>query len=219
MANHLENSTANWSSWYQSLREGGSRATEKLWQMYFQRMVMVSRRKLLGSRRAVADEEDIALSAFKSFCLGFQQGKFQPDGNPENLWPLLVTLTLNKTFDHLRREQRLKRGGAGMKSKGDDDGRSRAPIEDARKVDIDADAYVNLISHEPTPEMQVAAEEAFEQLLQTLDATQDASLREILLLSIVGNSTQEVATELECTVRTVQRKLQTIRALWEQSIA
>jgi RNA polymerase sigma factor (sigma-70 family) len=201
MATNWENSASELASWLQSLREGGSRATEQLWQMYFQRMVQVARRKLVGAQRLVGDEEDVALSAFKSFCLGFQQGKFLNQGSPENLWPLLVSLTLNKAIDHRRRELRLKRGGASQHTA------SNNPAAD----------WSELISLEPTPEMQMIAEESFEQLLQTLDATGDDSLRKVLLHSMMGLSSQEISLQMECTVRTVQRKLQTVRALWEQT--
>jgi DNA-directed RNA polymerase specialized sigma24 family protein len=185
MASSLENSSAELSAWYQSLKDGGSRATHQLWEMYFERMVRLARRKLVGAQRLDGDEEDVALSAFKSFCLGFQRGKFVQQGDPENLWPLLVTLTLNKAIDHVRRAQRLKRGG-GMEV-------------------------------EPSPELQVAAEESFQQLLDMLDATGDLSLREVLLHSMVGESSPEIAQHLDCTLRTVQRKLQTIRMVWEQA--
>lgn len=203
MANSLENSASELSAWYQSLREGGSRATHELWHMYFERMVRVARRKLVGAHRLEGDEEDIALSAFKSFCLGFQIGKFQQHGDPENLWPLLVTLTLNKAIDHVRRSKRLKRGGGG----------------EGEGTDAAISRWTELVSREPAPELQVAAEDSFQQLLDMLDATADPTLREILLRSISGESTSEIATHLDCTLRTVQRKLQTIRLIWEQAYA
>jgi RNA polymerase sigma factor (sigma-70 family) len=201
MASSLENSSAELSAWYQSLKDGGSRATHQLWEMYFERMVRLARRKLVGAQRLDGDEEDVALSAFKSFCLGFQRGKFVQQGDPENLWPLLVTLTLNKAIDHVRRAQRLKRGG-GMEV-----GSPNAAI----------DQWTELASREPSPELQVAAEESFQQLLDMLDATGDLSLREVLLHSMVGESSPEIAQHLDCTLRTVQRKLQTIRMVWEQA--
>lgn len=202
MANSLENSASELSAWYQSLREGGSRATHDLWHMYFERMVRVARRKLVGAYRLEGDEEDIALSAFKSFCLGFQIGKFQQQGDRENLWPLLVTLTLNKAIDHVRRSKRLKRGG----------------VEGAG-IDQAISRWTELVSREPAPELQVAADDSFQQLLDMLDATGDPTLREILLRSISGESTTEIAAHLDCTLRTVQRKLQTIRLIWERAYA
>lgn len=189
--------------WYQGLREGGSKATEKLWRLYFARMVQVAKRKLAGTNRAVHDEEDIALSAFKSFCLGFQEGRFQAQAESENLWPLLVSLTINKSIDHLRRGNRLKRGGRGAAEK------AQPPVDSQHVWD-------DLISTTADPELQVAANEAFENLLETLDQTGDASLKQIVLLTVEGHRPSAIAQQLGgCTVRTIQRKLKTIRAIWE----
>jgi RNA polymerase sigma factor (sigma-70 family) len=192
-------------AWHQSLREGSNRATEKLWQKYFERMVRVARNKLGNTRRAAADEEDIALSAFKSFCRAFQDGRFQLRDSSSNLWPLLVTLTINKAIDHLRRENRKKR----RPQQNDNDGEPR------RFTVATAEALNNLVANEPSPELAAAAEESFEQLLAALDASGDPSLRRIVLDAIAGMSTAEIAGELNCTPRTIQRKLQTIRTVWE----
>ncbi|MCA9205898.1 MAG: hypothetical protein KDA59_22745, partial [Planctomycetales bacterium] len=62
--------------WIEQLKAGDSQAAQKLWEAYFQQMVDLARRKLEGARRGVADEEDVALSAFKSFCLAARNGKF-----------------------------------------------------------------------------------------------------------------------------------------------
>ncbi len=189
--------------WYGALREGRSQATEKLWRLYFERMVQVAKRKLAGGNRAMHDEEDVALSAFKSFCLGFQQGRFQGQPDADNLWPLLVTLTINKSIDHLRHENRLKRGGRKTASM---DQQGLRPEQ----------VWNELVSSEPSPELQLATDEAFETLLTSLDSTGDLTLRMIALRTIEGYRVSDIATQLgSCTVRTIQRKLKTIRAIWE----
>ena len=43
-------------------------AVRKLWGHYYLRLVRLARAKLRGTRRTAADEEDVALSAFNSFC-------------------------------------------------------------------------------------------------------------------------------------------------------
>ncbi len=226
MTNDQNNSDVDeLSSWYLSLRDGGSRATQRLWNMFFERMVQVARKKMWRTQRAVSDEEDVALSAFKSFCLGFQKGSFGQGGDPEQLWPLLVKLTLNKAVDHVRREQRVKRGGGGVKAIDDLDERDDGPCPLIGAQSNAADKgrghsrseWTDIISHEPTPEMQAVADDSFEHLLNILDKTGDASLRAIALGSISGYPPREIADNLECTPRTIQRKLQTIRALWEKA--
>jgi len=43
---------------------------------YFRRLVGLARKKLRAAPRRAADEEDVALSAFDSFCRGAEQGRF-----------------------------------------------------------------------------------------------------------------------------------------------
>src|SRR5436190_81378 len=56
--------------WIGQLKAGSPAAAQKLWEGYFQKMIGLARRKLQGLPRRAADEEDVALSAFNSFCLG-----------------------------------------------------------------------------------------------------------------------------------------------------
>jgi hypothetical protein len=51
-------------------------AAQKLWERYFSQLVRLCQKKLGGHRRAIADEEDVALSAFDSFCQGVRRGQF-----------------------------------------------------------------------------------------------------------------------------------------------
>jgi len=176
-----------------NLRAGDEHAVSILWEQYFKRMLFVARKKLGGAQRRARDEEDIALSAFKSFCIGFKKGRFECAGDDCDLWPLLVTLTINKTIDHLRRENRKK-----------------------RTPEYDAPVYAaDLISGECKPELQLIADESFGELLAALDETGDTDLHRLALLKLENLSTTEIASELGCTVRTVQRKLKTIRAIWQ----
>ncbi|MEQ1825618.1 MAG: ECF-type sigma factor [Pirellula sp.] len=204
-------STRSLLDWFGSLRQGQDLAVEKLWKLYFQRMVQVARRKLDGVHNVVRDEEDIALSAFKSFCFGFQQGRFDADANRENLWPLLVTLTINKSIDHIRSQNRAKRGG---KTKGDEDAVTITPATISP-----ADVLDEIASKTPSPDLQVVFDESFQRLLKTLDETQDAALRQIALLALEGYRPSQIAEQLgNGSIRTIQRKLKTIRSIWEADL-
>ena len=187
--------------WFTQLCQGDGDAVNRLWELYFQRMVVAARRKLDGSNRADRDEEDIALSAFKSFCLGIREGRIRRRDDDGNLWPLLLRLTLNKAVDQIRRNNRKKRGGSGNETADVNTKKVAVPVAD-------------LIGGEPSPEMAAAASESFALLLQTLEATGDEDLKPIALASFEGNSPSETANELRCSVRTVQRKLKTIHTLW-----
>src|SRR5262245_66489186 len=97
--------------WIDGLRAGESVAARKLWENYFHRLVELARKRLRALPRRAADEEDVVLSAFDSFCRGAEQGRYPRLGDRDDLWRLLVLLTAHKALDRLRHDRRLKRGG------------------------------------------------------------------------------------------------------------
>src|SRR5262249_40917471 len=78
------------------LKEGDPAAAQKLWENYYQRLVQFARGKLHGLRRSVADEEDVALSAFASFCRGAERECFPQLSDRTDLWKLLLVITARK---------------------------------------------------------------------------------------------------------------------------
>src|SRR5262245_44321091 len=105
-------------AWLGQLAEGDRLAAERLWQRYFHRLVELARRQLRDAPRRVADEEDVALSAFDSFCRAAEQGRFPDLADRDSLWAVLMTITARKAFHLIRDQQRQKRGGpaAGLTS-------------------------------------------------------------------------------------------------------
>src|SRR5262249_33841403 len=97
--------------WGSQLKDGDPQAAQQLWNTYFVRMVKVARCKLHGAPAGMADEEDVALSAFKSFCRGTRDGRFTEMQDHEDPWPLLLALTTHKAIDLLRYERRVERRG------------------------------------------------------------------------------------------------------------
>jgi RNA polymerase sigma factor (sigma-70 family) len=178
--------------WLRRLAEGDQAAARPLWEAYFHRMVELARRRLPAHRRAAEDEEDVALSAFKSFCRGLENRRYDRLVDRDGLWPLLVAITTNKAQDLLRREGRLKRGGAAQK------------VED-----FDWEA---LLAREPDPELPALFADELGRLLGRLKAYDDGQLERILWASLEGESTAEIAGRLDCSQKTVQRKLAIIRA-------
>lgn len=195
--------------WIDQLKTGDAEAAQRLWEAYFRRMVELARRKLEGAPRAAADEEDVALSAFKSFCVRAREGHFTQLLDTENLWPLLMAITANKSVDYLRRQNRRKRGGTGRPADSDDPTPHPAP---------QAASLSDLMSREPTPEFAAELSDHLERLLARLDATEDPDLRTIALLKLEGYRNGEVAERLGCVPRTVERKLQLIARLWGKDV-
>jgi hypothetical protein len=87
-------------------RTGAPSATERLWRAYFDKLVAVARQRLAPASRRLADEEDVALSAFASFWAGAAADRFPQLTDRTALWPLLVAITANKYTDPIRRETR-----------------------------------------------------------------------------------------------------------------
>src|SRR5262245_32657004 len=54
--------------WLRRLKAGDRGAAEPLWQVYCHRLIALARARLRDAPRRAADEEDVALSAFDSFC-------------------------------------------------------------------------------------------------------------------------------------------------------
>lgn len=196
--------------WIDELKSGNAEAAQRLWERYFGRMVELARRKLEGTPRAAADEEDVALSAFKSFCIRARDGHFTQLIDSENLWPLLMAITAHKSVDHLRMGNRRKRGGTGRPA---DDRERPAPAPAPGAVPLS-----ELISREPTPEFAAELSDHLERLLARLDATGDGELRKIALLKLEGHGNGDTADRLGCARRTVERKLQLIARLWGKDI-
>jgi DNA-directed RNA polymerase specialized sigma24 family protein len=182
--------------WVDQLRAGDPDAAGRLWDAYFRRMVEVAARGLGAAPRLAADEEDVALSAFKSFCLGAQEGRFPQISDRENLWPLLVALTRNKCVDLVRHETRKKRGGGA--------GASRAAAD-----------FEQVIGREPTPEFVAQLSDLLAHLLARLDGSGDPTLRSVAVWKLEGESTEAIAGRLGTVRRTVERKIALIARIWE----
>ena len=185
---------ASVTQWIAGLKEGQASAAERLWEHYFHRLVGLARAKLTSSQPRVADEEDVALSAFKSLCLGAADGRFPQLRDRDNLWPLLVVLTVRKARDLVKHERRQKRGG-GVKTS---------------RLDSNQAEWEAIVSQQPSPEFSVMVAENCERLLETLDGAH----RRIALLKLEGYTNAEVAEQLNCGLRTIERRLELIRRTW-----
>ena len=61
-------SDASVTHWIDEFRRGNRTAAQQLWERYFHRLANLARQKLPERLLRAADEEDVALSAFHSFC-------------------------------------------------------------------------------------------------------------------------------------------------------
>jgi DNA-directed RNA polymerase specialized sigma24 family protein len=180
--------------WLNKLQAGESAAVQPLWEKYFHRLVGLARTRLRKTTRLCSDEEDVALSAFDSFCRNAEAGRFPDLTDRESLWRLLAEFTLRKAAHHIRDASALKRGG-GMVTVGG------------------SGVFEDVLGREPDPALAAEVAEECERLLASLG---DPVLQQVALLRMDGHSVNEVATLIGCSPIAVKRKLKLIRGIWER---
>ena len=173
--------------WVAQVKDGQHGAVQRLLEVYFQRLVQLARARLQGVPGMAAHDEDVALSAFKSLCLGAERGRFPQLQDRDDLWRLLAVITIRKAIDLQRR---------------------RRPEEV-----VDAGQLEQLLSREPQPELAAEVSEEYRRLLDRLG---DPQLQAIALWKVEGYTNEEIARRLGCVVRSVERKLHRIRILWSE---
>jgi RNA polymerase sigma factor (sigma-70 family) len=198
-----EPSSGSVTCWLRLLPGGDHGAAQQLWERYFQQLVGLARRRLEGTPRRAADEEDVALSAFDSFCRGAAQGRFPQLQDRDDLWQVLMMVTARKAIDLVQHERRHKRGGGRVL----DEAAYGGPTD----TTSDGAGLDQVVGREPTPAFAAQAAEECQRLLAGLA---DDQLRAIALLKLEGYGTEEIAARLGCAVRTVRRRLRLIRATW-----
>jgi RNA polymerase sigma factor (sigma-70 family) len=190
--------------WVTALKEGDSDAAQPLWERYHRQLVALARDKLRTARRRDADEEDVVQNAFHSFFQGVAQGRFPQLDDRDNLWRLLVVITARKALDQLAHEHSKRQGGGTLA------GESR--ISPGRQH-WDEAAIEQVVGDEPTPEFAAQVAEEYQRLLDLLG---DASLQQVAVWKMEGLTNDEIAERLDCSRRTVARKLDTIRLIWSE---
>jgi DNA-directed RNA polymerase specialized sigma24 family protein len=189
--------------WIAQLKTGDHSAAQHLWEGYYHRLIERARQKLAGTRRRAADEEDVVLSAFDSFCRGVQHGRLPRLHDRQDLWQVLVVITDRKAIDLVYYEGRAKRGGGKVVGEGELVASGSSGGEPA---------FAQLEGREPSPEFAAQMAEEFGRLLSLLG---DAELQRLAVLKMEGYTVEEVAAQLGYTPRTVQRRLELIRRIWE----
>lgn len=187
-------------TWFQALQDGDRDGAQRLWDRFSRRLLGLARRRLQDTPRQAADEEDVVLSAFDSFCRAAEKGRYAQLQDRDDLWQLLVIITVRKSIDLHQYENRQRRRPEGPGLLVRQDGSLEQGLE-------------AVLSREPSPELAAMVAEECGRLLGLLP---DPDLRSIALLKMEGYTDDEIALRLDCVRRTVQRRLRLIRQLWER---
>jgi RNA polymerase sigma factor (sigma-70 family) len=179
-------------TWLHGLRVGDQAAAQNLWEEYFRRLVGLARARLNGRPRGLDEAEDIALSAFNSFCQGAAKGKFPRLNDRHDLWRVLMMLTARKTIDAIRRENAAKHDAGKLAS-------------------LDTALIEGVIGREPTASFATSVAEECRRLLEALHTDEE---RRIALCKLERYTAPEIAKIMGKSVKTIERKLRIIRRTW-----
>jgi DNA-directed RNA polymerase specialized sigma24 family protein len=177
--------------WLNQLEGGDPAAMDRLWERFFLRLQGLAHKKLPAPLRRLGSAEDVALDAFASFWRGVERGRFPELAGRDSLWRLLVVITARKVY-HLVRD-------------------------DGRKVKAGSSdwALEQTLDREPEPEFAAQAADECQRLMTKLA---DVTLASVAQWRMDGYTTAEIASRLQCSPRTVERKLLLIQGLWAEEI-
>lgn len=184
----------------EAFKNGERESVSKIWEQFQARAHLLARQKLGQGHNRVADEEDVAQSAFISLVRLSGQGKLESIENEEDLWNLLATITMRKVYARVKYNRTAKRGG----------GTVRGESVFLNRQGEEAFGLAQIRDDELSPAEEVMAREQCLSLLAQLDEAE----REIALLKLEGFSNEEIAARLQCSTRRITRKLTLIRERW-----
>ena len=173
-----------------AVQDGSNSAVRPLLAAYLDRLVHLAGKRLQNLPGLGGYDEDLALRSFHSVYerLSDPARPLELAGR-DDLWRLLATRTISRAIDLIRRHR---------------------PAEVPGNQDV-----TELLNREPTPE---EAAEVADECQRLLDSLQDPELRQIALWKVEGYTNEEIAAQLDCVPRTIERKLSRIRLLWKHEL-
>ncbi len=191
--------------WFSQLCAGDPAAAEKLWNRFFDRLVIVAGQQMASANRRVVSEEDIAVGVMAALCRCARRGQLPAISNRDDLWQQLLCWTKHDVIDHLRATAALKRGSNRV--------RGDSVFSSGSDPDGDVRGFDGIADQAATPEMLADMDE---QLRVLLDRLPEAKLRQLAILKMEGFTNAEIATKQGVSPSTIDRKLKLIRSIWSE---
>ena len=173
-----------------AVQDGSNSAIRPLLAAYFDRLVQLARKRLQNMPGLGGYDEDLALRSFHSVYerLRDPARPLELSGR-DDLWRLLATRTISRAIDLIRRHH-------------------------PEEVPGDQD-FTDLLTREPTP---LEAAEMADECRRLLESLPEPELRLIALFKVEGYTNEEIASQLDCVPRTIERKMSRIRLLWKHEL-
>ena len=181
-------------AWIGQLQAGDETALAKLHERYWPRLVALARQRLKGTPGRAMDEEDVAQEAFWSFSRRVRQGQAFRLASRQDLLALLTHIIACKAVNQIQHEVGVQKRGGGQ-VQGESALRHLAGGE-GRGLETVADAG-------RTPQEEALLKDYYRQFIDALPA----KLRDFAELYLAGFTQREIAEQLHCGLRTVERKI------------
>jgi RNA polymerase sigma-70 factor (ECF subfamily) len=171
---------------------GSESAAQEIFDRYCGQLLRLAKRRI-GQRLASRfDPEDVIQSAFRTFFVHLKNDEFE-FAHEDDLFKLLVRLTVRKTLRKIEHHRAAKRN----------------PNAEVVPTDDGSDPFSRIAGQSPTPDMEVALIDEFEQFLATLSPFE----RQVLERKVQGYSSTEIAEQLGTYDRKVRRVIERLENL------
>ncbi len=168
----------------------------------------------------VVDEEDLAQEAMIALLQGAPKGRFRELDNRQDLWQVLTMLAKRRAIDQRRRETAQIREEDKVRGESVFD----SPAGSSSEIGgLDGHPEGRPVPRpELPPWMITLIEEEFQQWMDLLDAVDRKSpksrirLQEIAQLRFESYTVAEIAKRFECSTRTIEKRLNLIREIWNR---
>jgi RNA polymerase sigma factor (sigma-70 family) len=192
-------STHSVTAWLGELKAGQDDALDRLHQRYWPLLVSVARTKLGDTVRRCADEEDVAQAAFWSFYHSLKAGRIPQLNNRRDLLALLTHIVACKAINQIKHEIGVQKRGGGRVQ-------GESIFESG-----DGGCGIDGVAQEAiSPQEQAILNDCYRFYLDRLPD----NIRRLAELHLAGLTNKEIARELGCVERTVERKLALLREKW-----
>ena len=180
------------------LRDGNEDAAAAVFDRYVSRLIGLTRNRLSAKLARRVDPEDVVQSAFRSFFRRAEAGEYELSESG-NLWRLLAVITLNK----LRRKAEYHSAAK----------RNYSTERQVENKDDSTPAF-EAVSDGPSPEAQLEISEEIEVMTKGFSHEH----QRVIELRLQGYKLEEIATDIDCSERTVRRVLDRFREQLESRL-